>query len=177
MNNRCILPRQPYQDCYSCTTSWWPFLTLPPLPTFSEHVGKNLHFLLWEHMDFNGSEIWLTFIVSTRININGNCWKSSSNESVAVLSKEGRIWFIKLTLKICLYMSFFFLISPSSFSRSLISLSENKLFDTRESEDSFWAFVHQAGEVEVYLSHISSAGPRKSLSVLPVACLNLAIWM
>lgn len=138
---------------------------------------KNLHFLLWEHMDFNGSEIWLTFIVSRRININGNCWKSSLNESVPVLSKEGRIWFIKLTLKICLYMTFFFLISPSSFSRSLISLSENKLFDSRESEDSFWAFVYQAGEVEVYLSHVSSAGPRKSLSVLPVACLYLAMWI
>lgn len=132
MNSRCILLQYPYLDYYSCNTTWRPFLTLP----FSGYARKNLHFLLWEHMDFNGSEIWLMLIVPTRININGNGWKSSLNELATVLSTKGRIWFIKQMLKICFFFSY---MSPSTFSRSLISLlrKKNKLFGSRRSEGLF----------------------------------------
>jgi len=45
-----------------------------------------------------------------------------------------------------------------------------KLLDIKGSEDSFRTFLHKVCEVEVYLSHSSSARPRTSLpsvSALP----------
>lgn len=65
---RDILPWYSYRDGYSCKNTSWPFLIL----LFKICREKFAFFLLWEHMDFNGSEIRLTFIVLTRINISGN---------------------------------------------------------------------------------------------------------
>lgn len=86
-------------------------------------------------MDFNGSEIRLTFILLTRINVSGNYWKSSLNESDRVLSKEGRIWFIELPLKIHCFLTCPLPLSHFSFKGGKIKKKE--LFDTRRSEDSF----------------------------------------
>lgn len=91
-------------------------------PPFSTHVEKNLHFLLWEHMDFNGSKIQVMFIVLARINISRNYWKFSLNKLDTVLSKEGRTWFIKFPVK----YSFFLQVSFLFLQKSQFSFREGK---------------------------------------------------
>lgn len=54
-------------------------------------------------MDFNGSEMQVTFIVLARINISRNYWKSSLNKLDTVLRKEGSK-FIKLPVKYSFFL-------------------------------------------------------------------------